>query len=109
MKYTDRQTLILKKKQLDKQMNEFEYRDRTNIRKRKSNLKKFGVKVCRYVDRIWWASLDESKRDKAFDEWYHISFINRRAVFKDWILKFQKDEKPNTSLYRENRINEILK
>ena len=110
MKYKDKNTIRLVQKQLNK---DDAYSQRTERRKRERELKKFTMRICAVVDKIWWNSLKLTDRERAYRDWlYHerdcFLYQNNTPDFKSWAINFQKNNKPDTALYRENRIADLL-
>ena len=110
MKYRDKHTLRQIEKQLDRDDSSSHGAER---RKRERELKKFSIKICEVVDRIWWNSLTLSDRERAHRDWSYyemdcLIYQRTKPDFKSWAINFKNNNKPDTALYRENRITDLL-
>lgn len=106
MKYNDRYT----QKATEKYLNKLETptSDREKRRRRERELKKFEIKICTSVDRIWWKSLTLEMKEDAYRDYLNSSRFNFNFDFNNWAKNYQKNNKPDTVLYRENRIEDLL-
>lgn len=87
-------------------------------RELKRSIDKFSIKVVKHVDKDWWDSLTKD-RTEVYHSWnnyirseyYRVMIPSSEVIDKDfetWIKKIKSEVKPNTSLYRDKKIDRIL-
>lgn len=115
MKYNDKQSIKWRQKQDERSDTKS---DRTKRRELERQFVKFGIKVCKYVESDWWDCLEFSDKNNLYNGWLNLS-MNPNMRYKDpdfiesefikWIKSKRIEIKPNMALYRDKKLNKILK
>jgi len=116
MKYKDKHTIRWQQKQDERTDTKS---DRAIRRELKRNIDKFSIKVIKYVDSDWWNSLENKDREQVYyswdkyirDKYWRATIPDHNKLegeFESWIKKMKSEVKPNTSLYRDKKLDRIL-
>jgi len=115
MKYKDKNTLISHSKHLDRveSRDPWNLTDRERRRIEKKNHKRFIVKFAGRIEKDWWECLSDNDKSKIYREYINLLSISKNSGNKPditrWISMIKKDFKPDVQLYRERKINNLLK
>lgn len=110
MRYNDRFTNSLKNKELNR-FDEYGYISYTNRSKKRKEIKRFEdfeKEACKYFNKDMWYCISDSARKSLYNSWLFSS------VYRT-VEHFVKNEKKNIeelvdkSLYRDRKLNKILK
>lgn len=114
MKYNDLMTVRVCANHQDKQDRSEEWRsDRHRKREYDRGYKKFINKLYKYLEHDWWDSVDSHTKKILYNEWSHIASMatstGNQYNFDEWIKRVKRDIKPNIQIYRNKKLNKILK
>jgi hypothetical protein len=89
------------------------HNDRARRREKKRQLKTFGTQVKMLIDPVWWDSFEEHEQEDIHSKFYSersSHYYNSRQALDlgTWLNKIYKTTKPNKSIYRGNKLNEVL-
>ena len=106
MKYNDKSTRISCYKEFGKESESIS--DRNIRRENDRAVKKFSQRVYSFVDRDWWDCVTIHQKRSLYSVW-----INRNKIypieFGKWINEIKKNVIIDKALFREKKINKLIK